>query len=83
MNADGTHNLTAEERRQLREEASARRAAEIRDGLKRVHMERLERRIAAKAALADGSACEKLKAALGPPPKRYIPISGRARTWSA
>jgi hypothetical protein len=89
-NAEGDNNLPVEERRRLREQENARRAAEIRDGLSRVNTERLARRKALLEALGDGSAGDKLKATLKklaaerrPTARRYIPISDRARAWSA
>jgi len=83
MNADGD-DLPVEERRRLREQEEARRAAEHREGLLRAHMEPLARREALREALEDGTAGEKLKATLEnlaanrlPTPKRYIPMRER------
>jgi len=63
MNADG-NNLSADERRKLREQEAARKGAEIRDGLLRAHFKTGQERQAMKDLAFEHSlqALEKLVA---------------------
>lgn len=72
-NADGTEHLSKEEQRKLREQESAKHAADIREGIKRRHLVVTAPILATNNAVADGTAEEKLRALLALSAERNRP----------